>query len=482
MDFIDFSDRKNRYVRKTDVGEVYVEKMKQKVAEDTEFYPTSHLVPPHGLLNDPNGLYQDDDGWYHIYYQWFPLGTVHGLKHWYHVKTKDFLHYESFGPALFPEDTFDKYGCFTGMALVDDGVHLYYTGIRKEGDDLLPATIHAVVEDGEIKKTGIIEDIDRTKTTMNFRDPFVFKRQEQYYMITGAENCQHEGILLLSQGDSPTNFQPAGTIRLMDYPFGYMLECPNYFEDEAHGVLIFSPQGIEKVDPYDFQNVFSVVYAVGKPLDVTTNSFEHTSFYELDKGFDFYAPQVFQDKKGRHILYGWLGNSKCTYPSDEFQWAHMLTIPREVAIHKDRLRQLPLKEVENLRQAPTELVETKVITHKAFELVVDMHEHLELVLKNQQGEQLIFTGSPSEYCLDRSQTTRLYNEQYGQQRYAVRQVTAAHTLRIFIDHSSIEIFADEGLTVFTGRFFLEGEWTLAIQGTATYYDLKNLETVIKKEY
>lgn len=65
---------------------------------------------------------------------------------------------------------------------------------------------------------------------------------------------------------------------------------------------------------------------------------------------------------------------------------------------------------------------------------------------------------------------------------AVRQVTVAHTLRIFIDHSSIEIFTDEGLTVFTGRFFLEGEWTLAIQGTATYCDLKNLEMVIKKEY
>jgi beta-fructofuranosidase len=309
MDFIDFSDRKNRYVRKSDVGEVYVEKMKQKVAEDTNFYPTSHLVPPHGLLNDPNGLYQDDEGWYHIYYQWFPLGTVHGLKHWYHVKTKDFLHYESFGPALFPEDTFDAYGCFTGMALVDedDGVHLYYTGIRKEGDDLLPATIHAVIEEGEIKKTGIIENIDLTKTTMNYRDPFVFKRKDNYYMITGAENCQNEGILLISQGDSPTNFQSTGTIRLMDYPFGYMLECPNYFENEINGVLIFSPQGIQKVDPYDFQNVFSVVYAVGNRLDVETNTFQHESFYELDKGFDFYAPQVFQDKKGRHILYGWLG-------------------------------------------------------------------------------------------------------------------------------------------------------------------------------
>ena len=478
MQWIDFWDRQNRYIRKEDVGAAYHEQMKERVAEDRDFYPTSHLVPPHGLLNDPNGLYQDQAGWYHIFYQWFPLGTVHGLKHWYHLKTRDFLHYESLGPAMSPDSPFDAYGCYTGMALVEeDCVHLYYTGIRK-ADQLLPATIHAVIADDQIKKTGIVDDIDLTKTTLNFRDPFVFKRADTYYMITGAENTAHQGMLLLSKGTSATDFQPQGTLKLKDYPYGYMLECPNYFETDAYGVLIFSPQGIQKIDPYDFQNVFSVVYAVGKPLDVESGVFEHDTFYELDKGFDFYAPQVFADREGRMILYGWLGNSKCEYPSDKFQWAHMLTLPRTLEVVGDRLRQWPLPELAAQRRKSA----GKSLS-KAFELVFALTDTVEIILENQHGEKLIFSGDQTEYCLDRSQTTHLYNQPYGQTRRAIRQVKRAHEARLFVDHSSIEIFADEGLTVFTGRFFLTGDWTLTVNGTsAEYYELQPLVLDIKKEY
>ena len=30
-------------------------------------------------------------------------------------------------------------------------------------------------------------------------------------------------------------------------------------------------------------------------------------FVELDRGFDFYAPQTFEDAKGRRIVIGWMG-------------------------------------------------------------------------------------------------------------------------------------------------------------------------------
>lgn len=30
-------------------------------------------------------------------------------------------------------------------------------------------------------------------------------------------------------------------------------------------------------------------------------------FQEWDMGFDFYAPQTFEDAKGRRILIGWMG-------------------------------------------------------------------------------------------------------------------------------------------------------------------------------
>ncbi|MBS5951100.1 MAG: hypothetical protein KIC47_12415, partial [Clostridium sp.] len=66
------------------------------------------------------------------------------------------------------------------------------------------------------------------------------------------------------------------------YDYGYMLECSNYYEEDGKGKLFFSPQGIQSTSNYDFRNVFSVVYSVGKPINVDTCNFEAPSFYEMD--------------------------------------------------------------------------------------------------------------------------------------------------------------------------------------------------------
>lgn len=68
----------------------------QRIQETTRkdpYYPVWHIAPKCGLMNDPNGLCEIN-GIHHIFYQWFPAGPVHGLKHWYHLTTKDFIHYK----------------------------------------------------------------------------------------------------------------------------------------------------------------------------------------------------------------------------------------------------------------------------------------------------------------------------------------------------------------------------------------------------
>ncbi|WP_319468984.1 sucrose-6-phosphate hydrolase [uncultured Trichococcus sp.] len=475
MELIDFSNRQNRFIREDDVSDGYIEKMKAVVLSDNLYYPSYHIAPPHGLLNDPNGLYQDNLGIYHIFHQWFPLGTVHGLKSWRHLTTADFVHYSDHGVAVEPNDFMDCCGCYTGMALKDkEDIHFYYTGIRKEKDSLLPSTVHAILKDDRIEKLEVIEDVDFTKTTDNFRDPFVYRSNEKYYMITGGESPDSKGVLLFSEGDNPFEFVHKGMLKLMDYPFGYMLECPNYFEEDAKGVLIFSPQGIESVGKYDFRNVFSVVYAVGEKINTETLEFKHTNFYELDKGFDFYAPQIFKDNQDRQILIGWLGNSKTEYPSDKFLWAHMLTLPREITIINDRISQSPLPEVNNLREYSIDLSETAAL-EKAFELEFLFENKFTIKIINKEGDFLEIGCDDSRYWLDRSHTTHLFNEQYGQVRYAKKLLRETQTARIFVDHSSIECFFDDGVTVFTGRFYLDGDWALQFSDIMpTCYKMKNI--------
>ena len=55
------------------------------------------------------------------------------------------------------------------------------------------------------------------------------------------------------------------------------------------------------------------------------------------------------DDKNRRILIGWMGLPEIDYPSDKNQWAHCLTLPRELQLVNGRLIQKPVKELEQLR-------------------------------------------------------------------------------------------------------------------------------------
>ena len=74
-------------------------------------------------------------------------------------------------------------------------------------------------------------------------------------------------------------------------------------------------------------------------------------FQELDRGFDFYAPQTMVDPDGRRILVGWMGLPEIDLPTDKNGWAHCLTLPRELSVRNGKLIQQPVQELQALTQA-----------------------------------------------------------------------------------------------------------------------------------
>lgn len=72
--------REARYQRLAEVSKDVYQKLVTQVA-DSPYRQKFHIQPKTGLLNDPNG-FSFYKGRYHLFYQWFPLGPVHGVKYW----------------------------------------------------------------------------------------------------------------------------------------------------------------------------------------------------------------------------------------------------------------------------------------------------------------------------------------------------------------------------------------------------------------
>ncbi len=79
------------------------------------YRPQLHFSPPAHWMNDPNGLVYYK-GTYHMFYQYYPNGTVWGPMHWGHATSTNLVTWKNKPIALYP----DSLGLiFSGSAVVD---------------------------------------------------------------------------------------------------------------------------------------------------------------------------------------------------------------------------------------------------------------------------------------------------------------------------------------------------------------------------
>ncbi|MEH7117310.1 sucrose-6-phosphate hydrolase [Neobacillus vireti] len=463
--------KEKRYRRIEEASEEELLKLQSKV-RGCHWRQTFHIQPETGLLNDPNG-FSYYNGEYHLFYQWFPLGPVHGLKYWYHTKSKDLVHWENAGIGIEPSNEFDGHGAYSGSAIEHEGkLHLLYTGnTRDESWVRHPYQCLAIMDAaGKINKLEqpVIDHVPYGYTD-HFRDPKVWKAGNEFYAVIGAQRENETGCVVLYRSNDLHNWHFEGELQTSLSPFGYMWECPDYFELEDQGVFIFSPQGLSP-NGDQFQNIYQSGYVLGEPLDVKTRILTHGSFQELDRGFDFYAPQTMIGPDGRRILVGWMGLPEIDYPTDKNGWVHCLTLPRELSIRGSKLIQQPVKELHRLRKQQYDikdvlLKEKKTYEHfngTTFEMICEFESfNAEAVgVEFRAGEKektvLFYDAVQKKVVLDRTHSGEPVGEEYG----TVRKCSVdGHKIKfhLFVDVSSVEIFVNDGEEVFTSRIFPGGD-------------------------
>ncbi len=469
------------YKRVEDLDKNYLESLKTKVNQDNLYYPSFHIAPEFGLLNDPNGL-SYFKGEYHIFYQYCPNGPMHGMKNWYHLTTKDFVNYQSHGIKLKPEREFENYGIYSGGAKVIDGMlNLFYTAnYRDENNNYkrIPKQAVAVMnKDYEIVSKEVIIESDLTTHTEHARDPLPFSLANDNYILLGQQNKQNMGELKLFKVDDKfKNVIEESVVKTNFELDAYMYECPSYFNDGDKECLLFSPQGLKSDNKYNYVNVNDVVYSVSNLGDIKDYTWDGSEIKQLDYGFDFYAPQIFKDDKSRNILIAWLGQAVDAYPYDEeYGWSQMLSLAREVIIKDDHIYQLPVKEYEQLREDKVVLTGDNQVTKRAFELEVELDDNFEIKLGNDTN-YLRITGDDTEYCLDVEHCDQVPDQEYKYLRYAPR-ISSGSKLNIFVDHSAIEIYINNGELTMTSRFFIKDISSLSIDGLVegVMYNLNDFE-------
>lgn len=428
-----------------------------------KFAPYFHISPEKGLLNDPNGL-SFFKGNYHVFYQYNPYGTDHATKYWGHLISNNMQDWTQAPIALKSEDWFDKNGVYSGSGLVhDDTLYLFYTGNTKDEKGVRTSyQCLATSQDGiHFEKYGPILE-QAPGFTGHVRDPKVWYDEELagWWMILGAQRIDKTGDTIAYFSSDLKDWEYKGSILQFDEPLGYMWECPDlvFLKDQVtnqdKAVFIFSPQGLEP-DGDDFHNIFNTAYLVGT-WDNQAGKFipDHENLIEIDRGFEFYAPQTFVDPKGRLIQYGWAGimwpEVEEAVPSRQDGWIHQLTQPRILSLRDGRLFQEPLEETQGLAQA----VEVK--STKAFDL--SGPSRLQVKLDGQKDFQIMLDDALTvEY---QASAYRLVLTRYAwldgkeeTRAYSLSQPLQA--LDIWLDASLVEIFANEGEASFTQHLYAE---------------------------
>ncbi len=427
-----------------------------------------HIQPVTGLLNDPNGLAWYN-GFYHVFYQWFPFGPVHGTKYWYHLRSRDLIYWEDLGIGLAPDQSFDSHGVYSGSSMRKDGLlYLFYTGNHRDDDWVRHSSQCLAVMDQEgriVKMTSPLIPDPPAGITEHFRDPKVWKGKTGYLMITGAQKLSQTGTALIYQSSDLIQWDYLGELKVSWKTKAYMWECPDYFETEGHGILIMCPQGMETEESGN-SNIYEAGYLIGNPMNEETLTFDGSRYERLDYGFDFYAPQTFLDPLGRRILFGWMGLPEILYPTDRYGWAHCLTIPRELTVVNGRLRQNPVKEMEQMRREA--VCETILMEDESYQDVRFYGRHYELLVQimdqtagvfeisvrqNKQEQTMIrYSRNDQMICVDRSASGEVFAEDYGFLRKAKLE-GGLKEVRIFSDESSLEIFINQGEVSFSLRIF-----------------------------
>jgi sucrose-6-phosphate hydrolase SacC (GH32 family) len=428
--------------------------------------PQFHYTPYQGWINDPAGLIQWN-GHHHLFSQFNPAAPFWGPMHWSHARSTDSVHWRELPVALYPpfvNNTADASGRFTGSAITnkDTGeLQLIFTDFKDIAvhPDSLPEVVASAVSTNGIDFTYSPDNpviaAPPSGSVSGFRDPKVFwdPTDHTWKLVIGSGDSTSGKVQLYVSKSSPgaeqLSWKYVGVLFEGNGSTGTIWECPNFFPIGNKWVLFYGGLNVGW-------------YHVGT---YNGSTFVSEKAGLADAGPDSYAMQWYVDKTGRNLAITWLGNWPTSkWPSRVNGWAGVQSITRELYIREDGgLGNKPIKELSALASGPVTSLK-RVNVHGTIKIgstnTARLQLTVDLAATNAPAFNVTFFGSHAESAVlvynfaSKTLTLDTTNAGYGQAGTWSTAITPLAnkklTFDIFLDRSSMELFAGDG-TVMTAK-------------------------------
>jgi fructan beta-fructosidase len=448
--------------------------------------PQYHFTPPQNFMNDPNGtvFYKEE---YHLFYQYNPEGPVWGHMSWGHAISGDMVHWQNQPVAL--QEIPGEYMVYSGSAVVDWNNS---SGLCQNTDSQDSSCLVAIYTAAHQQRQNqnIAFSNDRGRTWVNysgnpvadleakdFRDPNVFWYEPQQKWVMVAALADERNVVILDSRDLKhwarrSTFGPAGDA-------AGQWECP--------GMIQLPIEGTKKKKWVLIVNRNPGAPAGGTGVRYLIGSFDGTKFVAdglaasplwADWGKDFYATNIWNDmpqNEGRRVWIGWFSNWQYANSEPTVQWRGAQSIPRQLALrhYTDGLRlvQRPIRELQRLRRQTLRIANLGVAEAnreirkdgwkgEVYELEAELQPEraveIGLRLRKSQNEETLvgFDSARSEVFIDRARSGEVsFSKDFPGRHIATLENGAKVKLHVFVDRSSVELFANDGERVLSDRIY-----------------------------
>ncbi len=452
---------------------------------DQPWRPQYHFTPPRNFMNDPNGtvFYK---GEYHLFYQYNPEGNVWGHMSWGHAVSGDMVHWQNL-PVALPEA--GNYMVYSGSAVVDwENTSGLCNNPDRQDRSCLIAIYTAAYKHRQKQHIAFSNDRGRTWTNYSgnpvadldapdFRDPNVFWYEPQHKWVMVAVLADERELVILDSPDLKhwtrrSTFGPAGDT-------AGQWECPDLIQLTVEGAGERKWVLIINRNPGASAGGTGVRYLVGK-FDGATFTSEVPDVPALwaDWGKDFYATNTWNDlpaSDGRRVWIGWFSNWQYANIEPTELWRGAQSIPRVLTLRRYpdglRLVQRPIRELERLRRERLHIENANVAkANQTIREVGAKNEVYELesefqpgrtdeigfrLRKGKDAETLVgFDAVRKEVFVDRTRSGEIsFSKDFPGRHAASLEKGVSVKLHVFVDRSSIEVFANDGERVLSDRIY-----------------------------